>query len=139
MYSYIQEKTPVTQINIFSSTTGSSSDPNVFGPPLWFTLHNSSVTYPENPTAFIQNTMINLLTSLHLLIPCQVCKEHFVSYLATVNLKDVTKSRESLFIFFVNIHNYVNNRYNKPQMTIKEAKQLYGFDSPHGSVIRIKY
>jgi hypothetical protein len=81
-----------------------------------------------------------LLQNISLLVPCTTCKEHFYTYLNSINLDNVVESRENLFAFFVNVHNYVNRRYRKPEMSLEEAKALYGFDRPNvGSMIRITY
>jgi hypothetical protein len=84
--------------------------------------------------------MKQLLSTLPLLVPCVSCKEHFYSFIRQTDLDKVVSSRESLFEYFVNVHNYVNRRYGKPEMSIAQAKKLYGFDKPGvGSSIRITY
>ena len=129
------------EMNITNSIQGSSYDPDVFGPSFWFTLHNGITTYPINPTPFVQTGMKQLLLNLPLIVPCLSCKEHFYSFLRNSNLDHATNSRENLFAFFVDIHNYVNKRYNKPMMTLEDAKRMYGYDKPTGvgSNVRITY
>lgn len=128
------------EMNITNPISGSSYDPDLFGPAFWFSLHNGSTTYPINPTTFIQTGMKNLIINLPLLIPCIICKEHFYSFLRKANLDQATNSRENLFKFFVDIHNNVNNRYNRPVMSLENAKIMYGYNKPGvGSNIRIKY
>jgi len=127
-------------MHVTSNTYGSSYDPDAFGPAFWYTLHNSSTTYPNNPTDVIKFNMSQLLNTLPLLVPCVNCKEHFYSFIRQTNLNDVVASRESLFKFFVDTHNYVNRRYGKPEMFLEQAKKIYGFDKPGiGSSIRITY
>ena len=125
---------------ISKSIQGSSHDPDIFGPPFWFTLHNGITTYPINPTPFVQNGMKQLLLNLPLIVPCLTCKEHFYTFLRNADLDQATSSRENLFSFFVDIHNYVNKRYNKPMMSLEEAKIIYGYNKPGiGSNVRIVY
>lgn len=132
-------KQPI-EMKITSSLQGSSYDPDAFGPAFWFTLHNATTTYPNQPTPAIQNSMKQLLINMPLLVPCVNCKEHFYAFLRKANLDAATSSRENLFRFFVDIHNYVNKRYRKPEMTLEAAKLMYGFDKPGvGSMIRITY
>jgi hypothetical protein len=84
--------------------------------------------------------MKKLISTMPLLIPCVVCKEHFFSFLETANLDNATASRENLFEFFVSAHNSVNRRLRKPEMSLSDAKKMYGFDKPGvGSMIRITY
>lgn len=122
------------------SMTGSSVDPNIFGPPLWFTLHNGAVLYPKNPTEYVKQGMKQFISNLPLMIPCLTCREHFYNLLRRTNLDAVVYNRESLFTFWVNAHNQVNARYGKRQFTLDEAKHLYGYENPgFGSKIRITF
>ena len=135
MYSDAQ-----VHMHITTNKYGSSYDPDAFGPAFWFTLHNSSTTYPNNPTDVIRHNMAQLLTHLPLLVPCITCKEHFYSFIKQSNLDEIVASRDALFKFFVDAHNYVNRRYGKPEMFIDQAKKIYGFDKQGvGSSIRITY
>ena len=101
--------------------------PQVFGPPLWFSLHNSAAHYPINPSPLVRNQMKNLILSLPVLIPCINCKEHATSYIESIydKLDDICSSRDSAFKFFVDFHNFVNVRYNKPVMSYIDAYKMY--------------
>ena len=103
-------------MRITSSNTGSSYDPDVFGPALWFSLHNAATTYPDYPDFTTKSKMKNFLINLDLLIPCQLCKTHWNENLKKYNLDVVVNSRENLFSFFVFAHNHVNFMSNKSQM-----------------------
>ena len=128
------------EMNVTHSDVGSSVSPDIFGPAMWFTLHNGVISYPNQPTEFIKNGMKQLLVNLPLLVPCLSCKEHFYAFIRTANLNDAVSSKEKLFKFIVDIHNYVNRRYGKREYTLDEAKKLYGFNDPmKGSMVRINY
>lgn len=127
-------------MHISSTSGGSSYNPNAFGPALWFTLHNAATAYPDFPDSHTKQSMKQLLLNLPLLIPCGVCKQHWLQKLNTFDLNVIVNSRENLFIFLVHAHNSVNTLSQKPQMTVEEAKILYGFNRPGtGSTIRITY
>jgi hypothetical protein len=126
-------------MTVSTSTEGSSYNSNVFGPALWFTLHNSAAAYPDYPDDDTKDAMKNLLISLPLLIPCLICKTHWRDTLKKFNLDVVVSSRSNLFTFFVIAHNNVNKLNNKRQFSINEAKEIYGYDRPEGSYIRINY
>jgi hypothetical protein len=104
-------------------------DPSIFGPALWFTLHINAVNYPQYPTIFTKKNMINLLENLYLLIPCVICREHYISHLSKVDVQKVVNNRDNLFKFFVDIHNIVNKYSGKNAMSLQEAKNLYGFET----------
>lgn len=140
MYAQANQFEKPIDMKITTSTHGSSYDPDAFGPAFWFTLHNAATTYPNRPTNVIQQSMKQLLINLPLLVPCVVCKEHFYYFIKNSNLESVTQSRENLFKYFVDVHNYVNKRHNKPEMTLFDAKNIYGYNKPGiGSSIRITY
>lgn len=127
------------QMNITTSLVGTSSAPEIFGPPFWFVLHNGIHSYPRNPTPFVREGMKQLLSTLYLLVPCITCKEHLYTFIQTANLDNAVSSKDALFSFFVDIHNYVNRRYGKKEMNIYDAKKLYGFDTVNGPIMRITY
>lgn len=127
------------QMNITTSLVGNTNEPDIFGPPFWFVLHNGIHSYPRRPTPYVKEGMKQLLINLPLIVPCLNCKEHFYDFLRKSNLDEAVSSRDALFTFFVNIHNYVNKRYGKREMSIQEAKRLYGFDQLNGSIMRITY
>lgn len=139
MYSlgknYFQEP---MNINIETRYSNASS-PEIFGPALWFTLHNASGFYPDQPSRYIKASMKKLILNLHILIPCQMCKEHYYNFIKKINLDKVVNSRENLFTFFVGLHNYVNSRLRKREMTIEEAKKIYGFSEPGKTTVFINY
>ena len=124
---------------ISSSTEGSSYNSNVFGPALWFSLHNAASAYPDFPDSNTRHSMKNLLNSLPLLIPCLICKTHWKDNLKKFNLDVVVSSRSNLFTFLVNAHNNVNKINNKREISVKEAKEIYGYDRPDGSFVRLNY
>jgi hypothetical protein len=127
-------------MDVSNVMTGSTTNPDIFGPALWFTLHNSAVVYPRKPTEYIRSGMKNILINLPLIIPCVNCKEHFYDFVHRADLDKAVSSRENLFSFWVDVHNYVNRRYRRPEMSLVDAKRLYGFDTPErGATMRITY
>lgn len=120
--------------------TGYTTNPDIFGPALWFTLHNSAVNYPNRPTNIAKKSMKQLIQNLSNLIPCKNCKVHFQEYVNASDLDYAVANRENLFQFWVSVHNYVNERTNKPLMSLETAKNLYGFYKPEtGAAMCIYY
>ena len=140
MYARAGNINKIIRMNISSASERSSYDPASFGPALWFTLHNATTAYPEIPDFHTQQAMQQLLTNMHLLIPCGLCKQHWSQTLQKFDLNYITKSRENLFTFLVHVHNFVNQMSQKPQMSIEDAKELYGYNRKgFGSIVSIKY
>lgn len=128
------------EMDITTTLMGNSSDPDIFGPPFWFVLHNAAVGYYENPTATARNMMKSFLYSIPVLIPCTQCKEHAYDYLRNQDLDHAVASRGNLFKFMVNFHNCVNEKTGLVTMTLEEAKSLYGFyNYGQGGAMKITY
>ena len=104
-----------------------SRDPKQWGPHLWFYLHTAAANYPVNPSQAQKNGMKEWLCSLRWTIPCSNCSNHFGKYIEkhSSELDDVCSSRDKLFSFLHEIHNKVNERKNKPLMTLEKARELY--------------
>lgn len=104
-----------------------NSHPHVFGPPLWFILHISSMNYPDNPSTVVRKNMEYIIKGLPVLIPCQNCKEHATAHIEKHidKIPEIVSSKDNIFKFFVDFHNYVNERHNKPIVSYEEAYKLY--------------
>lgn len=107
--------------------TISSSDPRVWGQQYWSVLHYMSAHYPENPTPQEKNEMKQFLLCFPVILPCKKCQYHYKCFVKDhyEMLDDICQSRENLFKFFVDLHNQVNQRNQKPILSLHEAKQMW--------------
>jgi hypothetical protein len=105
----------------------STSLPEVFGPPMWFTLHNGASKYPSKPSPVTKQRMMYFIMGIPVMIPCQSCREHATAYIEKHidTFDDICSSRTRLFNFFVDFHNFVNKRLGKREWTYEEAYNLY--------------
>ena len=71
--------------------------------------------------------MKGVIIGIPTLLPCQNCSEHATAYIEKHydQLDNICSSKENLFKFFVDFHNNVNERYNKPIMSYEDAYKLY--------------
>lgn len=108
-------------------TYANTTEPKVFGRAFWFTLHNGAAHYPENASPIVREHMKGFILGIPIMLPCQDCSEHARAYIELnySNLGDICSGRNKLFKFFVDFHNYVNARYNKPIMSVEDAWKLY--------------
>ena len=93
-----------------------SNNPFVWGPKLWYIIHNSSIFYPSKPSKEDQQKMLSFIKSLSILLPCTKCKLHYNEYISK-NIKMAEKaveSKEALQQFFIDLHNHTNKLTNKP-------------------------
>lgn len=117
-----------TYYSMYQNTSSKKGNlPEVFGPPLWFSLHNASAYYPTNASPLHAERMKNIILGIPVLLPCETCKEHATNYIEEKKhlLSDICKTKEALFEFFVDFHNYVNERLGKPFLSYKEAERIY--------------
>ena len=103
------------------------SDPRVWGPAFWFTLHNGAARYPIKASPICAERMKGFILGMPVMIPCEKCQDHATSHIEANygRLNEIVSGREQLFNFFVSFHNYVNERYDKPKMSNEDAHALY--------------
>lgn len=93
--------------------------PEVWGPITWTTLHIVTLAYAVAPSAEEQAAARAFVTSLQHLLPCPKCRTHLTALL--VELPPDVSSRDAFFAWAVRLHNAVNARLGKQQMTEGEV------------------
>ena len=112
----ITEKISKNNVVDINQTVLYSNNPFVWGPKLWYIIHNSSIFYPSKPSKEDQQKMLSFIKSLSILLPCTKCKLHYNEYISK-NIKMAEKaveSKEALQQFFIDLHNHTNKLTNKP-------------------------
>jgi hypothetical protein len=104
-----------------------TSEPSVWGSAFWFSLHNGASKYPINASPIFAEKMKGFILGMPYILPCENCSEHARSYINKRfhQIDEITSGREKLFTFFVNMHNVVNKRYGKKEITVEDAYKLY--------------
>ena len=89
----------------------------------WYWYHLISYTSPEKLTVTGKKNYLEFIYLMTQLLPCHKCYDHFKLYLKNtpINFDD----RQSMIEWFVNAHNHVNQRLEKPLLTIEDANKLY--------------
>ena len=108
-------------------TEGYVTSPEIFGPAYWFTLHAGSVSYPIKASPITKEKMKHFILGIPVMLPCRNCQEHATAHIEKNfdKLDEIVSGRDSLFKFFVDFHNYVNVKNNKPEMSYEDAYKLY--------------
>lgn len=103
------------------------SSPDVWGPPTWLSLHISASQYPENASNLVKERMKNRILALPLELPCTDCRTHCANIIQKIapDLDTICSTRDNLFKFYVDLHNMVNSRLNKPVMSLETAWKMY--------------
>lgn len=129
-----------TDLNLSYKTQqySNTSDPEVWGPAFWFSLHNGAIKYPIDPSPLWKERMKHFILGIPVMVPCEKCSDHATAYLEQNynQLDNIVSSRSNLFQFFWKFHNYVNERLNKPQISLEYAYKLY---NGQVSVTKLEY
>lgn len=109
----------------------STSDPKVWGPAFWFSLHTSAAHYPENPSQIVRERMKNRILAIPYEVPCSTCRPHASSFIEANrdNLDKIVSNKHELGKFYVDFHNKVNERYGKKKWTYEDAYKKYSGDA----------
>lgn len=99
--------------------------PDVWGPFFWHTIHIVAFGYPQKPTYAQKKAAKEFYESLSILIPCPICREHYVQHLEKLPLTPHLDSRKDLFKWTVVLHNEVNTMLKKPVWTEQEVIAYY--------------
>jgi hypothetical protein len=106
-----------------------TSNPQIWGPPFWFTIHNGMSKYPISASQIQKERMQGFILGIPTMLPCEICKVHATNYIEEARrnntLDTICSGRDSLFKWSVDFHNSVNKRYNKKELSYDEAYKLY--------------
>jgi hypothetical protein len=106
---------------------GNTKDPSVWGPPKWFSLHNSAAYYPVNASPIVRDRMKGTIMGLPYTLPCPTCFNHAIAYIESriSELNTIVSGRDNLFKFWVDFHNTVNRKHGKAEMSLTNAWKMY--------------
>jgi hypothetical protein len=105
-----------------------AANPKVWGPPYWYSLHNSAAHYPINASPLVKQRMKGRILAIPYEISCRTCQPHASAYIETLSddkLDAIVNGRDNLFRFYVDFHNSVNQRLGKPIWSYEKAKSYY--------------
>lgn len=99
--------------------------PDVWGPFFWHTIHIVTLGYPQDPSYSDKKAAKEFFESLQMLIPCPICKQHYISHLVKSPIGPALDSRKDLFRWAIDLHNDVNEMLGKRKYTETEVIQYY--------------
>ena len=100
-------------------------DPEVWGPHYWIFLHTVSYTYPLHPTAVTKRKYYDLINNFSLFIPNQKIGNDFNKLLDNFPVTPYLVNRDSFIRWVHFIHNQINKKLNKPEISLQEALKIY--------------
>ena len=95
-------------------------DPKVWGPSYWFFLHTVAMTYPRYPNAVTKKKYYDFIQNLPLFIPVEKISKEFSQLLNKYPITPYLDNRDSLVRWMHFIHNKINEKIEKPTITLKD-------------------
>jgi hypothetical protein len=100
-------------------------DPNVWGPHYWFFLHTISMTYPHHPNAVTKKKYYEFIQNLPIFIPVDAMSSEFSKLIDQYPVTPYLDNRESFVRWTWFIHNKINQKLEKPTITLSEFHVKY--------------
>jgi hypothetical protein len=100
--------------------------PEAWGPFFWHTIHIVALGYPVEPSHAYKKAAKEFYESLKILIPCPICKEHYIMHLEKYPITPHLDRKSDLFRWTILLHNEVNKILGKPVFTEAQVLEYYG-------------
>ena len=100
-------------------------EPNVWGPPFWFFLHTIAISYPNHPNSSTKKKYYELFQNIPLFIPVEKMGKDFINLLDEYPVTAYLDDRESIIKWVHFIHNKINEKLEKPKITLNEFYLRY--------------
>uniref|UniRef100_A0A6C0E4L9 thiol oxidase n=1 Tax=viral metagenome TaxID=1070528 RepID=A0A6C0E4L9_9ZZZZ len=100
-------------------------DPDVWGPHYWFFIHTIAMIYPKYPNSVIKKKYYDLIQNFGLFIPIESIGNEFSKMLNLYPVVPYLDSKESLIRWTHFIHNKINEKLEKPTISLEEFYTLY--------------
>lgn len=100
-------------------------DPKIWGPHFWFFIHSIAMTYPKTPNDVIKKKYYELIQNLHLFLPVEKISSEFKNLLSDYPITPYLDNRESFVRWVWFIHNKINQKLEKPQITLDQFYKQY--------------
>ena len=100
-------------------------DPKVWGPHMWFFINTIAMTYPNRPNAVTKKKYYDFMQNLPMFIPIEHMSGEFSKLLDEYPIQPYLDTKESFIRWVWFIHNKINEKLEKPQITLNEFYKQY--------------
>lgn len=100
-------------------------DPDVWGPHFWFFLHTIAISYPKRPNDVTKKKYYEFIMNLPLFLPVEKIGNDFSKLLDEYPVSSYLDSRDSLVRWMHFIHNKINEKLEKPAISLNEFYAKY--------------
>lgn len=102
-----------------------SLNPDVWGPHYWFVLHTLTINYPHYPNAETKKAYYELIKNMSLFIPVEEMAKDFSNLMNQYPVSPYLDSRESFVRWMHFIHNKINEKLEKPKISLHDFYANY--------------
>jgi hypothetical protein len=95
-------------------------DPKVWGPHYWFFLHTITMSYPLRPNSITKKKYYEFIQNIPMFIPVETIATHFSKLLDEYPVTPYLDTRDSFIRWMHFIHNKINQRLEKPQISLNQ-------------------
>ena len=95
-------------------------DPKVWGPHYWFFLHTLAMTYPHHPNSVTKKKYYEFIQNLPLFLPVEEISGEFSKLIDKYPITPYLDNRDSFVRWMHFIHNKINEKLEKPQITLND-------------------
>ena len=95
-------------------------DPKVWGPHYWFFLHTLAMTYPHHPNGVTKKKYYEFVQNLPLFLPVEELSGEFSKLIDKYPVTPYLDNRDSFVRWMHFIHNKINEKLEKPQISLNE-------------------
>jgi hypothetical protein len=100
-------------------------DPEVWGPHFWFFIDTIALNYPNNPNDVTKKKYYEFIQNLPLFIPVEEIANDFDKLLQLYPISPYLDSRKSLVEWVHFIHNKINEKLEKPKISLNDFYSNY--------------
>ena len=100
-------------------------DPKIWGPHYWFFLHTIAMSYPVHPNAVTKKKYYDFVQNIPLFIPVEIMAGEFSKLLDKYPVQPYLDNKESFIRWMWFIHNKINKKLEKPQISLNEFYVKY--------------
>jgi hypothetical protein len=95
-------------------------DPKIWGPHYWFFLHTLAMTYPHHPNAVSKKKYYEFIQNLPLFIPVEQISKELEQLIDKYPITPYLDNRDSFVRWMHFIHNKINEKLEKPQLSLND-------------------
>jgi hypothetical protein len=100
-------------------------EPSIWGPHFWFFLHTTAMCYPQYPNAVTKKKYYEFVQNIPMFIPVEKMASDFSKLLDEYPVTSYLDNRESFVKWMWFIHNKINQKLEKPTLSLNDFYVKY--------------